>query len=98
MVRLPSHADRPLFPSLKTCHHCGHVKQDLTLSDREWQCPKCPEMLDRDLNAAINIKKRGQEILDENTVGVAGMNACGDDKVAAFGRQWSSMKQEAQRL
>jgi len=55
-------------------------------------------MLDRDLNAAINIKKRGQEILDENTVGVAGMNACGDDKVAAFGRQWSSMKQEAQRL
>ena len=54
-------------------------------------------MLDRDLNAAINIKKRGQEMLDENTVGAAGMNACGDDKVAAFGR-WSSMKQEAQRL
>jgi len=38
-----------------------------------------------------------QEILDKNTVGVAGMNACGDDKVVAFG-QWSSMKQEAQRL
>jgi len=54
-------------------------------------------MLDRDLNAAINIKKRGQEMLDENTVGAAGMNACGDDKVVPFG-QWSSMKQEAQHL
>jgi putative transposase len=43
-------------PSSKTCSHCGHIKQDLTLSDREWTCEACGTIHDRDLNAARNIK------------------------------------------
>ena len=44
-------------PSSKTCSKCGHVNSELTLKDREWVCPVCGERLDRDINAAINIKK-----------------------------------------
>ena len=44
-------------PSSKTCSNCGYVKRDLKLSDREWICPVCGEHHDRDVNAAINIKK-----------------------------------------
>lgn len=51
------------YPSSKTCHECGHVKSDLTLSDREWVCPSCGAVIDRDLNAARNILDHGMEIL-----------------------------------
>lgn len=44
-------------PSSKTCSKCGYVNQDLKLSDREWVCPVCGERLDRDVNAAKNIKQ-----------------------------------------
>ena len=44
-------------PSSKTCSKCGYVKSDLKLSDREWICPICGEHHDRDVNAAINIKR-----------------------------------------
>jgi putative transposase len=44
------------FPSSKTCHTCGWVKQDLTLADREWVCEQCGTVHDRDLNAAIMVK------------------------------------------
>lgn len=43
-------------PSSKLHANCGHINKDLTLSDREWICPKCGEVVSRDLNAAINIK------------------------------------------
>ena len=46
-------------PSSKTCSKCGTINKDLTLNDREWICPKCNEKHDRDVNAAINIKKIG---------------------------------------
>ena len=44
-------------PSSKTCSKCGHVNRELTLKDRDWVCPVCGEHHDRDVNAAINIKK-----------------------------------------
>ena len=50
------------FPSSKTCSHCGYVNSELKLSDREWTCPNCNSKLDRDLNAAINVKKVGLSI------------------------------------
>lgn len=43
-------------PSSKLHANCGHINKDLTLSEREWTCPKCGEIVSRDVNAAINIK------------------------------------------
>lgn len=47
------------FPSSKTCHCCGNINSNLTLSDRIFKCPKCGIEIDRDLNAAINILTKG---------------------------------------
>jgi putative transposase len=44
------------FPSSKTCSTCGTVKRDLTLNDRVYICNNCGFEIDRDLNAAINLK------------------------------------------
>lgn len=43
-------------PSSKTCSNCGTINKELTLKDREWTCSSCSTVLDRDINAAINIK------------------------------------------
>lgn len=44
-------------PSSKTCSVCGSINKELTLQDREWTCKKCGTLLNRDVNASINIKK-----------------------------------------
>lgn len=46
-------------PSSKACHCCGFINDNLTLNDRNWVCPSCGEHLDRDVNAAINIRNLG---------------------------------------
>ncbi len=51
------------YPSSKTCSCCGYVKSDLKLSDRIYFCPKCNLRIDRDHNAAINIKFEGLRVL-----------------------------------
>ena len=48
-------ADR-YFPSSKTCSVCGNIKKDLKLSDRIFKCNNCGVSLDRDLNAALNLR------------------------------------------
>jgi len=45
------------FPSSKTCSGCGNIKGDLTLSDRTYSCEACDLVIDRDLNAAINLAR-----------------------------------------
>ena len=47
-------ADR-WYPSSKTCHVCGNVKKDLKLSDRVYRCDCCGNVIDRDINASINL-------------------------------------------
>lgn len=47
-------ADR-FYPSSKTCSCCGNVKQDLKLSDRIYRCDCCDNVIDRDINASINL-------------------------------------------
>ena len=51
------------YPSSKTCNHCGYVKQDLKLSDRTWICPECSTEIQRDQNAAQNLKGNALKIL-----------------------------------
>ena len=43
------------YPSSKSCFECGFINQELTLVEREWECPSCKSLLDRDLNASKNI-------------------------------------------
>jgi putative transposase len=50
------------FPSSKKCNYCGYIKNNLTLNNREWTCPSCQTLLNRDLNAAINIKNEGKHL------------------------------------
>ena len=52
------------YPSSKTCSCCGYIYRRLTLKEREWKCPDCGEIHDRDLNAAMNILTEGERILE----------------------------------
>lgn len=44
------------FPSSKMCSSCGHIKKNLKLSDRIYICEHCGLVIDRDLNASINLE------------------------------------------
>ncbi len=44
------------FPSTKTCSACGVVRPNMDLSERTFICHECGMMLDRDLNAALNLR------------------------------------------
>ena len=49
-------ADR-FYPSTKRCSQCGQVKPVMSLGEREYQCEHCGFVIDRDLNAAINLEQ-----------------------------------------
>ncbi|MFA5542203.1 MAG: RNA-guided endonuclease TnpB family protein [Bacilli bacterium] len=59
------------YPSSKTCSNCGWKNDDLKLSDRIFKCQICHHEMDRDLNAALNLKKL-------YTASSAGIYAFGD--------------------
>ena len=65
-------ADR-WFASSKKCSSCGHQKETLCLSEREYRCDQCSLKMDRDLNAAICLV----ELL--NTVSSTEIDACRQD-------------------
>jgi putative transposase len=58
------------FPSSRTCSGCGVVKAKLTLSERTYVCGACGLVLDRDVNAAVNLLKLAAS-------GAESLNACG---------------------
>ena len=69
------------FASSKTCHCCGSKNDGLTLSDRQWTCPHCGAELDRDGNAAENLRGYFYAVVTKdryNTAGTAGIHASGD--------------------
>jgi len=80
-------ADR-WYASSKTCSSCETITEELPLSVREWTCNSCHTQHDRDLNAAINLKKYAVS----STV-----KACGEEG-AGLGRKIkvkpASVKQE----
>lgn len=45
------------YPSSKTCSECGHIKKNLSLSERDYICEECGSIIDRDYNAAINLSR-----------------------------------------
>jgi putative transposase len=53
-------ADR-FFPSSKTCSECGTVRAKLLLSERVFTCDACDLIIDRDLNAALNLARMAQQ-------------------------------------
>ena len=55
------------YPSSKTCHNCGYINKPLKLSDRQWVCPQCGELIERDFNAALNILDEGLKIIGCST-------------------------------
>ena len=61
------------YPSSKRCSKCGNVKAELGLSERTYRCEACGNVLDRDLNAALNIRDEGFRIFTEGHSG----SACG---------------------
>jgi putative transposase len=64
-------ADR-WFPSSKTCSGCGVVKAKLHLAERTYQCDRCGLIIDRDLNAAVNLARHAQRVTDPSTGVVTG--------------------------
>ena len=55
------------FASSKTCNVCLNLVDSLPLDMKSWTCSKCHSSHDRELNAAINIKKEGLRILSLGT-------------------------------
>jgi putative transposase len=51
------------FPSSKKCNECGEINQELQLSDRKWVCISCGSIINRDYNAAKNIRDEGIRLL-----------------------------------
>ena len=82
------------FPSSKMCSVCGCLKEDLTLEDRIYIC-ECGNVIDRDLNASINLEKYGIIKL-KDTDSSSGIKACGESVRLqdAFGQEAVSVKQE----
>ena len=64
-------------PSSQICSKCGH-RQKMPLDARTYVCPECGQVIDRDLNAAINIRNFALRNILKTTDGTSGSNACGD--------------------
>ena len=75
-------------PSSKMCL-CGAINKDLKLSQREWNCPNCGRHNDRDLLAAINIKRFGLQ--EQNLIGISPAE-CGVEGV-----EWSALADTVKR-
>ena len=73
------------YASTKACSHCGYKNTELTLADREWDCPICHSHHNRDQNAGINLMN-----LAISTVGTTGIYASGEEET-----QVASLKEES---
>lgn len=53
------------YPSSKKCHNCDYINKILTLNDRQWICPNCGKLINRDYNAALNILDECLRIIED---------------------------------
>uniref|UniRef100_UPI0025E0220D RNA-guided endonuclease InsQ/TnpB family protein n=1 Tax=Methanohalobium sp. TaxID=2837493 RepID=UPI0025E0220D len=87
----------------QVCFHCGTKKKEkLKLEDRTFHSSNCGLEIDRDFNAAINILTKSSHYDSaKHTVGLAGMNGCGDGTSTSglgTGSQVPSMNQQMLNL
>jgi len=68
-------------PSSKMCS-CGYINKELKLSDREWTCPECKAVHDRDILASNNIKKFALSPLNKKNREVVSRSVCGAVAIA----------------
>ncbi len=77
------------YPSTQLCNGCGcknvSVKGLRGLKFREWTCPECGEVHDRDLNAAMNILKEGLRDLNLRNVGDSELTVCHTNRFSISG-------------
>jgi putative transposase len=85
------------FPSSKTCSHCLHKVDNLSLNIRSWQCPKCQRIHDRDVNGAMNIRDEGLRILAGGHLATASGGRVRPSKGTAFARHFF-VKEESSHL
>jgi len=81
------------FASSKTCHTCGYKLSELSLGIREWQCPSCHVVHDRDGNAAKNVDNQG--ILKIKAEGLTVSARGGIVNLSAISRKLMLVKREA---
>ncbi|MFB8796048.1 MAG: RNA-guided endonuclease TnpB family protein [Microcoleus sp.] len=74
------------YPSSKTCNNCLNRVNSLSLDIRNWQCAKCGESHDRDINAAKNIRDEGLRILAVGHTATASGGRVRPSKGTAFTR------------
>jgi putative transposase len=89
-------ADR-FYASSKTCSTCGHKLDDLPLTIRQWKCPDCGTLHDRDVNAARNLLAYGLAAPSGSTASSAECQACGEEgsgRRRKMAVKPASMKQE----
>jgi putative transposase len=87
-------ADR-WFASSKTCSGCGAVKAKLLLSERSYVCTSCGTVLDRDVNAAINLAEYGNRLVAGS--GPETLNGRGADLKTGHARQVAVKRQPGTR-
>jgi putative transposase len=73
------------YPSTQICSGCGFQNKAIRgmkgLKVREWTCPCCGEVHDRDLNASMNIDREGLRILNLRNAGVSSLTECHTDEL-----------------
>ncbi len=78
------------FPSSKKCSKCGKIKKELKLSERVYHCT-CGNEMDRDRNAAINIREEARRMPWQHKLSVSGQDnkkicPCPGKKIAGHAR------------
>ena len=90
------------FPSTRLCSRCGHLHGKVPLSRRVFRCEACGLEMDRDLNAALNLRAYGLAHLTGPTASSAGSDAPGDSSgggtaLLSWSTSHGSLKGEAAR-